>query len=113
MRWFFGKENKSSEIEYSISTRYANKKTFTLIELLIVVVIIGILATVLISRIQWAQARTRDTIRLKDMCTLKTTLALYYADNQTYPSSTTCPPATIPNWSRCNSVEDTESIIEH
>lgn len=62
-----------------------SKKTFTLIEMLIVVVIIGILAAALVPRLQSTQWRARDSIRKKDTQTAITALTMYYTDNQNYP----------------------------
>ena len=56
--------------------------------MLIVVVIIGILAAALTMRLQWAQSRTRDVIRKKDIKTAADALAIYYQDNQNYPLAT-------------------------
>ncbi|MEI7477590.1 MAG: prepilin-type N-terminal cleavage/methylation domain-containing protein [bacterium] len=58
-----------------------NKKSFTLIEMLIVVVIIGILAAALIPRLQSVQARARDTKRKADLHQIGTALAIYKEDN--------------------------------
>lgn len=63
---------------------FKNKKTFTLIEMLIVVVIIGIIAASLIPRLQNTQARTRDMIRKKDIKTAADAIAVYYQDNQKF-----------------------------
>jgi len=61
-----------------------NKKSFTLIEMLIVVVIIGILAAALIPRLQSVQARARDTKRKADLHQIATALAIYKEDNGGY-----------------------------
>jgi len=60
------------------------KKSFTLIEMLIVVVIIGILAAALIPRLQSVQARARDTKRKADLHQIATALEIYKQDNWSY-----------------------------
>ena len=56
------------------------KKAFTLIEMLIVVVIIGILAAALIPRLQSVQGRARDTKRKADLNQIGSSLAIYKSD---------------------------------
>lgn len=59
---------------------------FTLIELLIVIVIIGILAVALIPRLVGSQARARDTARKADVRQIQNAFATYAADNKgNYP----------------------------
>ena len=65
-----------------------NKKWFTLIEMLIVIVIIGILAAALIPRLTAVQGRARDVARKSDLQQISTALATYNLDNGTYPAST-------------------------
>ena len=71
-----------------------NKKTFTLIEMLIVIVIIGILAAALVPRLQSIQSRARDTKRKTDLKTIYNANEIYLLDNTSYAqatnASTTC-----------------------
>ncbi|MEI7478298.1 MAG: type II secretion system protein [bacterium] len=60
---------------------HKKNKSFTLIEMLIVVVIIGILAAALIPRLQSVQARARDTKRKADLHQIGTALAIYKEDH--------------------------------
>ena len=61
------------------------KKTFTLIEMLIVVVIIGILAAALIPRLQGVQGRARDVQRKTGLSQIGQAMGVYKADyNDTY-----------------------------
>lgn len=63
-----------------------NNQGFTLIEVLIVVVIIGILATLAIISLTSVRAKARDSKRISDIKQLQTALELYRGDNNTYPS---------------------------
>lgn len=60
------------------------KKAFTLVEMLIVIVIIGILAAALIPRLTGVQSRARDVARKADISQLSTALTTYQLDNGTY-----------------------------
>jgi len=60
------------------------KKAFTLVEMLIVIVIIGILAAALIPRLTGVQSRARDVARKADIQQLSTALTTYQLDNGTY-----------------------------
>ena len=62
-----------------------NKKAFTLVEMLIVVVIIGILAAALIPKLTGAQSRARDTARIADANQIATALTMYFNDKGEYP----------------------------
>jgi prepilin-type N-terminal cleavage/methylation domain-containing protein len=57
---------------------------FTIVELLIVIVIIGILATITIVAYNGMQQRARDAIRRSDLATLKTALHTYNVDKGDY-----------------------------
>lgn len=58
---------------------------FTIVELLIVIVIIGILAAITIVAYNGIQVRSRDTIRVSDLRTIHKAIELYKAENGTYP----------------------------
>lgn len=60
---------------------------FTLLELLIVIVIIGLLALVIVPNLLSGPARARDSQRKADMRTIKTALESYYNDNNAYPAN--------------------------
>lgn len=72
-----------------------NKKQsgFTIVELLIVIIVIGILAALVLNTFQGVQARARDTERRTDINSIATQLEAYYADFGHYPdgsAATTC-----------------------
>ena len=68
---------------------YARKAhSFTLIELLIVVVIIGILAAIIIVSLTSASAKARDVRRQQDLKNIQKALEMYYTANGNYPSTT-------------------------
>ncbi|MCL4427067.1 prepilin-type N-terminal cleavage/methylation domain-containing protein [Patescibacteria group bacterium] len=66
--------------------RHKNNASFTLIELLIVIAIIGILAALIIVSVTKAAARARDARRLADMNEIHKALDAYYLDNGNWPS---------------------------
>lgn len=65
------------------------KRGFTIVELLIVIVIIGILATLIILAYNGIQQRARLAKRKADTSTMMKWLELYYTDNGMYPASDT------------------------
>ena len=60
-------------------------KGFTIVELLIVIVVIAILASISIVAYTGIQARARDSQRLQDIKTIVKVLELYKLQNGTYP----------------------------
>lgn len=61
--------------------KWAKQKGFTIVELLIVIVVIGILAAITIVAYNGMQQRSRDTTRAQDIASIKKALLLYQVDN--------------------------------
>lgn len=74
------------------ATDYAlrTKKGFTLIEVLIVVGIIGLLASVVLSGLGSVRSRGRDARRVADLRQVQQGLELYYTRCQFYPGGADC-----------------------
>jgi general secretion pathway protein G len=62
-----------------------NPKGFTLVELIIVIMIIGILAATMLPKVMGGPARARDAQRKANLAAITTALELYYTDNEAYP----------------------------
>ena len=60
---------------------------FTLVELLVVIVIIGILATGAISMFTGAQQKARDAVRITDVSAIKLAVEQFYGDAAEYPDA--------------------------
>jgi prepilin-type N-terminal cleavage/methylation domain-containing protein len=60
-------------------------KGFTLVELLVVVVIIGLLSMMVVISVRSIKAKTRDAERVSEMNSLATVLGLYHSDYNLYP----------------------------
>ena len=85
----------------------ARQSGFTLIEILVVVVILGILAAIVVPRVMERPAEARITRVKQDVQGVMTALNLYKLDNFRYPSSEQGMPALVskpsgqpdaPNW---------------
>lgn len=73
-----------------INNFHRNKiKGFTLVELLVVITILGILATIGLVAFASSQARGRDAQRKSDLKQIATALELFYSDYGIYPVSDT------------------------
>jgi general secretion pathway protein G len=70
-----------SRIKHHISTG------FTLIELMTVIAIITLLASIIMVSVTNARMRARDAKRVSDTKSIELALSLYYNDNYKYPTS--------------------------
>lgn len=76
------------------------KAGFTLIEMLVVISIIGILATLVAANLNSARSRARDAQRKSDIKNIATALRVYYNDKSRFPANDAsyqllaCDPAT-------------------
>jgi|SRR6185295_15538033 len=81
------KEQRESENFHGV--RAKTKQTrfgFTIIELLVVVAIIGILASIVLASLNNARLKARDARRVADIKQLQLALALYFDSNSAYPA---------------------------
>lgn len=60
---------------------------FTLIELMVVILIIGLLATIVVQSLRGATEKAKRTKAQADIAELKTALDRYYLDNGQYPTT--------------------------
>lgn len=59
---------------------------FTIIELIAVLVIIGILATLIVFSFSGVRSRDRDAVRQADIDTMQSHLEVFYAEHSRYPT---------------------------
>lgn len=64
----------------------SNQKGFTIVELLIVIVVIGILAALVITTFAGIQRKARDTERTTDIKALHGQIEVYYTNQNLYPT---------------------------
>ena len=107
LKYTFKNINNTSGVSAQRDNKMAG---FTIIELLIVVVIIGILSLLALNTVNGIQESARDAGRKNDIAILDRALEAYYVDNGHYPETNpaTCG-ATTPNPFWCNSVETIDS----
>lgn len=72
-----------------IGKKYSHVLGFTLVELMVVIAIIGILATLIMVTLDNTKSTARNTRRLADVKQLQLALKMYYNDNGFYPTAIT------------------------
>lgn len=79
--------HKSAKNQGFTRTNFAkqNLRGFTLVELLVVITIIAILATIGLVMYENAQKQARIAKRIEDLKAIQTALEIYYSVNKTYP----------------------------
>ena len=68
--------------------KHNNEKGFTLVELMVVIVILGLLATIVAINVLPATGRANAEKARADIATIEQALEMYRLDNLTYPSPT-------------------------
>ncbi len=66
-------------------TNFKDNSGFTLIELLVVIAIIGLLATVIMTSLNFTGKKARDTRRIKDAQAIYKAVQLFYDNNDHFP----------------------------
>jgi prepilin-type N-terminal cleavage/methylation domain-containing protein len=93
---------------------------FTIVELLIVIVVIGILAAIVIVAYNGIQTSARNQSRISTLNQLQKAIELYYAENGRYPqiahglgSESSCGSQTE-NWGHCDRTKElTDALAPH
>lgn len=70
-----------------LKTLYAERKGFTLIELMIVMAILAILATIAAPSIRTHSIRAREAVLMEDLYLMRQNIDAFYADRARYPDS--------------------------
>jgi general secretion pathway protein G len=74
------------EVTAMKSRRY-NQDGFTLIEIMVVILILGLLATIVVQSLRGAADKAKKTKAQADLAEIKTALDRYYLDNGYYPTT--------------------------
>lgn len=97
-------------------SRQDTRRGFTIVELLIVIVVIGILAAITVVAYNGIQQRAQDSRRLSDLKNIEKALELYQVDNGKYPLATgsvggTTQCISSPGWNCWAGGSDTNSLL--
>jgi general secretion pathway protein G len=70
-----------------MNNRIRQQEGFTLIEIMVVILILGLLATLVVQSLRGATDKAKHTKAMADIAELKTGLDRYYIDNGSYPTT--------------------------
>lgn len=80
---YVGRQAEGNDTTVKSITR--DQRGFTLLELMIVIAIVGILATMAIPSFKTATVKAREAVLKEDLFNLRNVIDQYYADNSVYP----------------------------
>lgn len=88
------------KIIHGLASSSRSRKGFTLVEMLIVIAIIGILASIVLVGLGPLQRRGRDARRIADLRSIQNSLELYFNKCNHYPGGANCedPTSGNPSW---------------
>ena len=96
--------------------RSARQRGFSLIELIVVVTIIGILASVAVTNVKFAQRKAREAALRDNLFEMRKAIDNFYADKQRYPANLQ---ELVPNYLRkipkdpMTNAEDWEEVMDN
>jgi general secretion pathway protein G len=73
--------------ETAMRSRRYNQDGFTLIEIMVVILILGLLATIVVQSLRGAADKAKHVKTQADLAEIKTALDRYYLDNGYYPTT--------------------------
>ena len=71
----------------AMKSRRYNQDGFTLIEIMVVILILGLLATIVVQSLRGAADKAKKVKAQADLAEIKTALDRYYLDNGYYPTT--------------------------
>lgn len=80
-------ERRENLLSFRSSAGGANApRAFTLIEIIVVVALLGLIASAILASLTDAQREARDKRRIADLKSIEQALQLYYSENNAYPT---------------------------
>ena len=93
------------------SSMFKHKQSgFTIVELLIVIVVIGILATISVVAIGQSKAKARDSRRITDAKAIIKVLEMYYTENGEYPIANSPSASAMNGWSSTSDMASWDAL---